>query len=269
VLGLPRGRYTNPRLSPDGRRVMVESGGTGLELLDFERGTHTRLTGEARTVLFGLWNADGSRVVYQRARSTVWLATDGTGQQGEVKYAFANDFPSGAGPDPDSFLVTRVDPQTAGDVVLLSMSGAFEPRSLVATAAYEGGAQLSPDRRWLVHVSTESGAPEVYVRRYPALDRKWQVSEGGGSQPRWSASGLEIYYRGGARLAAVAFDGKGSEPALGKPVPVFEDEYDLGQGITNANYDVTPGGRFLMLRRDADGGQPRLVLVCGRSLSSS
>ena len=47
---------------------------------------------------------------------------------------------------------------------------------------------------------------------------------------------------------------------IGKPTAFFKDEYDLGQGITVANYDVTPDGRFLMLRRDAQGGQLRIVL---------
>ena len=28
ALDLPAGRYTNPRISPDGRRLLVESGGT-------------------------------------------------------------------------------------------------------------------------------------------------------------------------------------------------------------------------------------------------
>lgn len=111
---------------------------------------------------------------------------------------------------------------------LLSISSAFEPRPLVATRAYEGGAQLSKDGRWLVHVSNESGQSEIYVRRYPALDRRWQVSEGSGLQ-RWSASGREIYYRDGTNVMAVPFDGSGGEPAVGKPTALFKDEYDLGQ----------------------------------------
>jgi len=43
-------------------------------------------------------------------------------------------------------------------------------------------------------------------------------------------------------------------------MPLFKDEYDLGQGITIANYDVTPDGRFVLLRRDAAGGSLKLVL---------
>ena len=37
------------------------------------------------------------------------------------------------------------------------------------------------------------------------------------------------------------------EPVFGKPTALFADDYDFGQGISIANYDVTPDGRFIML----------------------
>ncbi len=260
ALGLPRARYMNPRASPDGRRVMVNRDGVNLEAWNLERGTLARLTTAAPGTNFPVWNSDGSRIVYRRFNAPSWMSADGSSQAGEVPGGLANDYPTAAGPDPDSVIVTRIQPETVGDVFLLSLSGAFEPRSLIATRAYEGGAQLSPDGRWLTYASAESGQSEIHVRRYPALDRQWLVSEGGGFQPRWSANGREIYYRGGPTLTAVPFDGSGKEPVIGKPTALFKDEYDLGQGITIANYDVTPDGRFLLLRRDAQGGHLRIVL---------
>jgi hypothetical protein len=59
---------------------------------------------------------------------------------------------------------------------------------------------------------------------------------------------------------AVAFDGTGSEPRLGKPQGLFADVYDFGQGLSIPNYDVTRDGRFLMLRRSTEGGTLRVVL---------
>ena len=41
---------------------------------------------------------------------------------------------------------------------------------------------------------------------------------------------------------------------------LFADEYDFGQGISNPNYDVTPDGRFIMLRRGPNGGKLRVVV---------
>jgi hypothetical protein len=40
----------------------------------------------------------------------------------------------------------------------------------------------------------------------------------------------------------------------------FKDEYDMGIGLTTANYDVTPQGRFILLRRDARVGNLRILL---------
>ncbi len=136
----------------------------------------------------------------------------------------------------------------------MSIDGAYPPKPLVATPAYEGSPHLSPDKRWLVYQSNASGQPEIYVRRYPELDRAWPVSEGGGVQVRWSPTGREIFYRGGGQMMAVAFDGKGSEPVLGRPTALFADVYDFGQGLSIPNYDVTRDGRFLMLQRGCPGG---------------
>jgi serine/threonine-protein kinase len=142
----------------------------------------------------------------------------------------------------------------------MSISGAFSPRPLIVTPAYEGGGQLSPNGRWLLYQSDASGRAEVYVRRYPELDRAWQVSDGGGIQPRWSRTMREIYYRHGHRMVAVAFTGSGVEPVFGTPTTLFTEDYDFGAGASVANYDVTDDGRFIMIRRGPNGGRLRVVV---------
>jgi serine/threonine protein kinase/Tol biopolymer transport system component len=253
-------RYANPRISPDGRRLLVEIGGNVIEALDLARGTRARLTAGALITSFSTWSADGNRVVFKRFSVPFWAAADGSGNAGPVPGAAVNDFPSSPGPDPDSIIAGRIRPETSSDVFLMSISGAFEPKPLVVTPAFDGGAQLSPDRRWLLYQSDASGRAEIYVRRYPALDRQWQVSEGGGVQGRWSRSSREIYYRGGKRIVAVTLNTAGTEPAFGKPTALFDDDYDFGVGVSIANYDVTPDGRFIMIRRGASGGKLRVVV---------
>jgi serine/threonine protein kinase/Tol biopolymer transport system component len=257
---LPSNQYANPRISPDGRRLLVEIGGNVIEALDLARGTRARLTAAALGVLFTTWSVDGARVVFRRFGGPRWAAADGSGDSGPVPNATATDFPSSPGPDPDSVIILRVSPETSGDVFLMSMSGAFEPKPLIVTPAYEGGAQLSPDGRWLLYQSDASGRAEIYVRRYPALDRQWQVSEDGGVQPRWSRNNREIYYRGGGHLVAASLDASGAEPVFGKPTALFTDDYDFGPGASIANYDVTRDGRFIMIRRGANGGKLRVIV---------
>jgi len=188
------------------------------------------------------------------------VAADGSGKTALVPAGQVNDFPSAPGPDADSIIVVRVQSETSGDIFLLSISGRFPPKPLLMTPAYEGGAQLSPDRRWLLYQSNESGQPEIYVRRYPTLDREWQVSEGGGVQARWSHTGREIYFRSGRHMMSVALEASADEPKFGKPKAVFADEYQFGQSISIPNYDVTPDGRFIMLRGGAQGGSLRVVI---------
>jgi serine/threonine-protein kinase len=259
-LGLPLGSYGNPRVSPDGRRVAVEREGSVVDSVDLARGTRTVLVPAAVGTLFVTWNIDGSRLVFRRFNAPFWAAADGSGGTGVVPGGDVNTSPGSAGPDPDSFIGVRQRPDMGGDLYLFSIEGAHPPKPLVATPAYEGSPHLSPDKRWLVYQSNASGQPEIYVRRYPELDRAWPVSEGGGVQVRWSPTGREIFYRGGGQMMAVAFDGKGSEPALGRPTALFADVYDFGQGLSIPNYDVTRDGRFLMLQRADQGGTLRVVL---------
>jgi Tol biopolymer transport system component len=239
---------------------MVASDYSHLTVLNLDRGTRSQFTNVLTGNAHCIWNRDGSRIVYRRFNVPFWISADGSDRQGGIQGAVSNDFPSAPGPDPDSVLLTRLQPETSADVFLLSLGGAFEPRPLVSTRAYEGGAQLSPDGRWLGYVSNETGRFEIYLRRFPELDRQWQVSEGGGTQLRWSADGRAIYFRSGANLMAVPFEGDAAEPAMGKPTELFRDEYDMGLSSTNANYDVTADGRFLMLRREPGGGHLRIVL---------
>ncbi len=142
-----------------------------IEAVDLARGTRARLTAAALSVLFTTWNADGTHVVFRRFGVPFWAAANGSSDARPVTRGTLNDYPSSPGPDPDSMIILRVSPETSGDVFLMSMSGAFEPKPLIVTPAYEGGPQLSPDGRWLLYQSDASGRPEIYVRRYPDLDR--------------------------------------------------------------------------------------------------
>jgi serine/threonine-protein kinase len=260
ALNLPTDRYSAPRLSPNGRTLLVESQGSYLETLDLLRGTHAKLTAVEMGTAYPSWTADGEGVVFRRFRVPFWAAADGSGKGGPVPAGLINDYPSSPGPDPDTFLDVRVQPETSGDIFLMSISGKFKPKPLLVTLAYEGGPELSPDGHWMLYQSNESGRPEIYVRRYPAMDRQWQVSEGGAVQPRWSSTGREIYYRGGLHMMAVAVNSSGAEPTFGKPIALFADEYDFGQGASIPNYDVTHDGRFIMLRRGSQGSSLRVVI---------
>jgi serine/threonine-protein kinase len=102
---LPSGRYANPRISPNGRTLLVEIGGNVVEGLDLARGTRTRLTAGALNTMFSTWSADGSRVVFKRFQVPFWAAADGSGTSGPVPRAPSTRDLSGCLPDVDEWCV--------------------------------------------------------------------------------------------------------------------------------------------------------------------
>jgi serine/threonine protein kinase/Tol biopolymer transport system component len=252
--------YLNPRLSPDNTRIVVQVGTIWVH--DLRRGAVERLaTLGAAANAFPAWLPDGTTVMYRsgvglRVQSTA-SSVHGRTLPGTTEF----DYPSGVTPDGRMMVFNRNSPETSFDVMLAPIEDPSRATPLVQTPAYEGGASLSSDGRWLVYVSNESGRNEVYVRPLQRADRRWQVSSDGGSQPVWNPNGHEIFYRIGDRMMAVAVTVAGDELRLAAPQQLFARPYAYGAGITIANYDVTRDGqRFLMVRDDTTVGRLRVIL---------
>jgi hypothetical protein len=84
----------------------------------------------------------------------------------------------------------------------------------------------------------------VYVRSFMGAPGKFQISNNGGSEPRWRGDGRELYYlapEGNMMAATVKSTPGGFERET--PKPLFETHLTTGLGTT---YDVTRDGqRFL------------------------
>ena len=86
--------YQNPRLGPDGNRIVVEVAGGDLYLQDLTRSTFTKLT-SAGTVgaSWAAWTPD-SRLVFRTVAGLVLLDPDGGGQPQPVPETSVSDFPT-------------------------------------------------------------------------------------------------------------------------------------------------------------------------------
>src|SRR5512133_3121725 len=75
-----------------------------------------------------------------------------------------------------------------------SLDGNHSLEPVATTDALETMGQFSPDGRYVAYVSDESGREEVYVTQFPATGSRWQVSQGGGTEPRWRRDGRELFF---------------------------------------------------------------------------
>ncbi len=74
---------------------------------------------------------------------------------------------------------------------------------IIQTNSYAGQITFSPDSRFIIYESEESGQLEIFVQPFPTNGKKWNISQGFGFDPMWSFDGKEIYYRNNNQLFAV------------------------------------------------------------------
>ncbi len=103
---------------------------------------------------------------------------------------------------------------------------------------------ISPDGEWVAYRSDVSGRDEIYLLPFPGPGDPYPVSSGGGTDPRWSRDGSELFYRSGERIIVVSVR---TSPSLetGVPEELFPADYDFTESM---NWDVGPDGRFVFVK---------------------
>ncbi len=258
VRGASRG-YQDPRVSPDGRLVAFTDAGT-IWTLDPERNAFTRVTASSEPMVgFSIWSPDGKRIYYGSAEGIRYQSADGEGTSTLLPNTVPGDSPNSFSSDGATLVMLRIAPETGGDIYATPAEGG-ELKPLLVTKAYEGGAQVSKDGKWLLYGSNESGRMEVFLRPLGGPDRKWPVSTEGGLQAVWSRDGRQIFYRSGERVLAVDVTTT-PEVRLSVPRVLFDKRYAFGRTLTIANYSLTSDGHeFLMVQEEAGGRYLNLVL---------
>jgi eukaryotic-like serine/threonine-protein kinase len=152
---------------------------------------------------------------------------------------------------------------------VLPLTGDRKPQSVLSTAVREIHGRFSPDGRWMAYVSNESGTNHVYVQSFPPSGNKWQISTGGGFQPRWRRDGKELFFVAGQdsgpiprAVMAVAVDTSSTGVLkAGVPHKLFTVTMSsgIGQGST---WEVTPDGqRFLVASASTRAAVPPITVV--------
>jgi serine/threonine-protein kinase len=263
------GEFNSFAISPDGRRLAAGLGSGGalnIWIKQLDRGPSTRLTfgGQDRRPF---WSPDGRIVAYVRDSgntSAVYGQPADGGGQARPLVRLDRLIQEGEWSRDGRWILVRTDngQAGAGDILAAPASGDGAPVPVAASPYTELHPALSPDGRWLAYTSNESGINEVYVRAFPdARGGRWQVSNGGGSEPRWSRSGRELFYLDGdTRLNVVQVRTVPTFAASGS-TSLFNASNFVVAGF-HQSYDVTPDGRsfvFVSPRRAGAQGAAQLV----------
>jgi Tol biopolymer transport system component len=259
---------SNPKLSPDGRRVAVDQ--TDVDGRHVNIWLHELTSDAVARIGFGpwleqitVWSPDGKQVIYtsnEKLFFSLYLKnSDGSGAtKNIVDFGTPQQGPWDWSRD-GKYLLARRD----RELWYVSLPD-LKAQPLLQSPFLVRNAQFSPDGKLVAYATSETGSWEVYVSPFPSFGSKWQVSRGGGEEPRWRSDGKELFYLApdGKLMAVDVKPGSGFE--AGSPIPLFLAH--PRQAISAMDffaYDVTSDGqRFLVNTRvDTSNSAPLSVIL--------
>jgi serine/threonine-protein kinase len=250
------GRFLDAVPSPDGRRIGVVRDGD-VWIFDPQRHLFTRLTATEQRERNLVWSLDGREIYYVRdvpQYDVFKRSADGSGAEQLVLTSATDKFPSSVSPDGRTLLYNE-DVAGGADIRALTLDGqSKEGPVLIGGGGAQSSARFSPDGRWIVYVSSESGRPEIYMSPYPVNrgPSRAQISTDGGDGAVWARGGRVVYYSWSGRLYKVQVDPATGD--VGKPEPLSRIAPVLG-------WEIAPDGRFLIARVSAEAERHSLKVI--------
>jgi len=149
-------------------------------------------------------------------------------------------------------------------------SGKENPRPAWPSDYSEASGSFSSSRvaaaapRWIAYTSDETGRDEVYVRNFPAGDRKWLVSTAGGWLPHWRPDGKKLFYLtlDGTLTAVDVKEGRMFES--GSPQPLFHTGIPPWEGppeVPTSDYAVSKDGQRFLINGTVEAGTASPITV--------
>lgn len=228
-----------------------------------------RLTFAPATSSTPVWSPDASRLVFSSNRKMhldlYMKNSDGAQEEKSIVQGDFDSIPSDWSRDGKYILYTQ-----GKDLWFVTPQDMKSSLFLKAPSALRNG-QFSPDGKWVAYASNESGRWEIYVTSFPEARGKWQVSTGGGEQPRWRGDGKELFYLSSDYKLMATPVTTGANFDAGTPVTLFQAAPRQPVPLTDRfAYDVSRDGqRFLIITqvRQADTAPMSIVLNWTKKLN--
>jgi dipeptidyl aminopeptidase/acylaminoacyl peptidase len=266
------GDYRNFDLSLDAQHVVVSgndvtegtvvtSGGSRAWVFDVSRGVGTRVSPPNRSPGDVVWAPDGRRFAYNIRPSGEIFEQPAFGGPERLLYKGAGQTLGLEDWSHDGrYLAIEVAVDNRRQGLVVPVDGS-PPLVVAESSGLLDEFHFSPDGRWIVYNSDETGRHEVYLAPVPSTGERFKVSTGGGVQGRWRGDGKELFY--------LALDGTmmavniqlAASPQIGTPVPLFKVGFQPTYNLDH--YGVTSDGqRFLvsMPLTDSDSAPITVVL---------
>lgn len=271
------GNASSPSISPDQKRVAYTID-RDVWLIDVTNEGRSRFTLDTRSPSqsgpneMAVWSHDQRQITYASvSRSQIVRHMASGAGQDEVLYQqeSAGAWPLSWSPDEKWLTIMTVGAAGTGfDVALLPTFGDRKPISFKNTAATEKHLQFSPNGRWLVYSSDESGAEEIYVEGVPeaaggsrAAQGRWQISTVGGAQPRWRGDGKELFFVSpDGQMMSVSTETATNEFRASSPKALFQTSIRT-TAAPIYQYDVANDGHRFLIAEPPDGTRNSAITV--------
>src|SRR5262244_1566009 len=264
------GIYFQPQFSPDGQKLAVASfdiraGSADIWLYELARNVPTRFTFDPASDVAPIWSPDSTTIIFSSNRKGPYdiyqKASAGAGSEEVLLESDETKTVDSWSADRRFIVYTSADAKanTKEDLWILPLFAEHKPFPFLRTQFNESFAQFSADGHWIAYVSDESGSNQVYIAPFPGPGGKWQASSAGGTEPRWSGDGKELFFLApDNKLMSVGVNAKGPTLEIGNAQPLFEMRPASTPGT---HYDVTRDGKRFMVDAAGEGSSAPITLV--------